>query len=102
MDVKDSGVAKGGGDQVEAHALGRRPWGRNSTLFAVILNVFLIRNLDQSMLKNVYFLVKNCKNRLTSLPWRLGLHTDPCVVTPAYYYKFLVLNTFYSAQKRTK
>jgi len=33
--------------QVGARALGRRPWGRNSTLFAVILNVFLSRNLDQ-------------------------------------------------------
>jgi len=37
-------------------ALGRRPWGRNSTLFTDILNVFLSRNLDQSMLKNAYFL----------------------------------------------
>jgi len=44
---------------VGARALGRRPWGRNITLFAVILNVFLIRNLDQSMLKNAYFFVKN-------------------------------------------
>jgi len=43
-----SGVASGG--QVGAHALGRRSWGRNSTLFAVILNAFLSRNLDQSML----------------------------------------------------
>jgi len=41
-----------------AHALRRMPWGRNSTLFAVILNVFLSRNLDQSMLKNAYFLEK--------------------------------------------
>jgi len=36
---------------VGARALGYRPWGRNSTLFAVILNMFLSRNLDQSMLK---------------------------------------------------
>jgi len=32
-------VAQQGG-QVGARFLGRRPWGRNSTLFAVILNVF--------------------------------------------------------------
>jgi len=31
-----SGVARGGGGQVGARALGRRPWGRNSTFFAVI------------------------------------------------------------------
>jgi len=43
---------------------GTRPVGRNSTLFAVILNVFLSRNLDQSKLKNAYFL-RNCKNRLS-------------------------------------
>jgi len=49
---------------VRERALGRRTWGRNSTLFAVILNVFLSRNLDQIMLKNAYFLGKNCKSRL--------------------------------------
>jgi len=37
-----SGVARG---QVGARALGRRSWGHNSTLFAVILNVLLSRNL---------------------------------------------------------
>jgi len=42
--LKASGVASGG-----------RPCGRKSTLFAVILNVFLSRNLDQIMLKNAYF-----------------------------------------------
>jgi len=31
----NSGVARGGGGQVGARALGRRPWGRHSTLFAV-------------------------------------------------------------------
>jgi len=35
--------SKGEGGQ---RALGRRPWGRNSTLFAVILNVPISRNLD--------------------------------------------------------
>jgi len=34
------GGGGGGGGQVGARALGHRPWGRNSTLFAVILNVF--------------------------------------------------------------
>jgi len=52
------------GEQVGARALGCRPWGRNSTLFAVILNLVLSGNLDQSMLKNAYFL-ENCKNRLS-------------------------------------
>jgi len=35
---------------VEARAL-----GRNSIVFAVILNVFLSKNLDQRMLKNAFF-----------------------------------------------
>jgi len=52
-----SGVARGGG-QMEARALGRRLWDRKSTLFAVILNVFISRNSDQSILKNAYFLRK--------------------------------------------
>jgi len=39
-----SGVARGGGMRPGAEAL-----GSNSTLFAVILNVFLSRNLDQSI-----------------------------------------------------
>jgi len=50
-----SGIA---GGQVGARALGRRPWERNSTVFAVILNIFLSDNLDQSMLKNANFLGK--------------------------------------------
>jgi len=57
------GFGSGGGgghggvtrEQVMARALECRPWQRNSTLFAVILNVFLSKSLDQSMLKNVYF-----------------------------------------------
>jgi len=36
---------------VEARALGRRPWGRTSTLFAVIYKPTLGKNLDQNMLK---------------------------------------------------
>jgi len=59
LPVTSSGVERGG--QVGAHALGRKPWGRNSTLFAVILNAFLSKNLDQSMLKNAYFLGKTVK-----------------------------------------
>jgi len=50
---------------VGARALGRRRWERSSTLFTVILNVFLSRNLDQSMLKMRIFLEKNCKNRFS-------------------------------------
>jgi len=43
---------QGRGGQVGARTMGHRPWGRNSTLFANILNEFLSRNLDQSMLKS--------------------------------------------------
>jgi len=46
---------------VRTPALGAMPWGRNSTLFTVILNVFLSRNLDQNMLKNAYFYEKTVK-----------------------------------------
>jgi len=53
--VADSGVVRGRG-QVGARAL-----RAHSTLFAVILNVYLSRNLDQSMLKNAYFLEKTLK-----------------------------------------
>jgi len=73
------------GGQVGARALGRRPWRRISTLFAVILNVILSRNLDQRMLKNAYFLGKNCKN----LP--------PTITTLSSL--FLMLNAFYFAKK---
>jgi len=34
------------GGQVGARALGRRPWGLISTLFAIILKRILSRNLD--------------------------------------------------------
>jgi len=96
--------------------VGARALGRNSTLFAVILNVCLSRNLDQSMLENAYFL-ENCKNRLSiggSAPEppvglrRLGAPLpDPRVVSLVSYYNpcrvyFLVENAFYSAQKRNK
>jgi len=40
---------------VGARALGRRPWGRISTLFVVIEKRVLSKNFDQSMLKNAYF-----------------------------------------------
>jgi len=50
---------------VGARALERRPWGRNSTHFALIFNIFLSRNLDQSELKNAYILGKSCKDRLS-------------------------------------
>jgi len=53
------------------------------TFCAVILNVFLSRNLDQSMLKNAYFWGESCKNRL-----RFG-GSDPSVLTPACYYNFV-------------
>jgi len=50
-----SGGEGGGGGQVGTRALGRRPWERNSTHFAVSLNVYLSRKLDQSMLKICVF-----------------------------------------------
>jgi len=101
---------------VGSRALGRRPWGRNSTLFSVILNVFLSRSLDQSMLKNAYFLGKNCKNRLSvgssapepsfaSSGWGLRSQTPALLLSSTittYSSLFLVLNAFYSAQKRNK
>jgi len=64
MKTRPSGVTRGEGEQVGACTLGRRPWGCNSTFFAVILNVFLSINLDKSMLKNAYILGKNGKNHL--------------------------------------
>jgi len=54
--------SKGGGGQVGARAL-----GRNNT-FCNILNMFLSRNLDQSMLKMRIFWEKSCKNRLAPEP----------------------------------
>jgi len=43
---------------VGARAPEGRPWGHISTLFAVIQKRVLKINLDQSMLKNAYFLEK--------------------------------------------
>jgi len=85
-----------------ARALGRRPWERNSTLFAVILNVFLSRNVDQSIpyLKMRIFLEKTIKSsqrrgiRLPNprlLPEAEAPPPDPGVVTPVYYYNFVEL-----------
>jgi len=77
-----------------ACALGCRPWWRNSTLYAVILNVFLSKNLDQNMLKNACFLEKTVKIVSASgdpppklrLLRRLGYLR---VATPIYYYNFV-------------
>jgi len=75
--------------------VGARALGRNSTLFAVILNVFLIRNLDQSMLKNASFLGKTVKIVSASgapspnphlPPAAGGSAPEPRVVTSAYCY----------------
>jgi len=55
-----SGVARGGG-QVGAPPK-RRSWERINTLFQPFKHVFLSRNLDQNVPKNVYFLEKSCKN----------------------------------------
>jgi len=62
---------------VGARALGRRPWGCNSILFAVILNVFLSRN--------AYFLEKSVKIVSASG----APPPDPRADTPAYYYNFV-------------
>jgi len=89
------GRSKGGGEQVGARALGRRPSGRISTLFVVILSVFLSRNLDQSMLKMHIFWKKTLKFVSASgaeppnprLPPAAGSSAPiPRVVTPACYY----------------
>jgi len=50
--------------RIRKRVLRRRPWGRNSTFFAVIVSVFLSRNLNQSMFKNAFFR-GDCKNRLS-------------------------------------
>jgi len=98
---------------VGARALGRRPWGCNSTLFAAFLNVFLSRNLDQSMLKNAYFLGKNCKNRLSvegsapeppfaSSGWGLRPQTTAFLLPPTITNlssSFLVLNAFFRSKE---
>jgi len=84
---------------VGALALRRRPWGRNCTLFAVILNVFLRRNFDQSMLKMRIFWEKNC-NELPFASGGSALLLPPYITTLLC--SFLVLNAFYSVQERTK
>jgi len=74
--------------------VGARALGRNSTLFVVILNVFLSRNFNQSMLKNAYFLEKKTV-KVVSTPFclrRLGVPPPELrVVTPAYYYNVVEL-----------
>jgi len=74
-------------------------WRRNSTLFAVILNVFLSRNLDQSVLQNKYFLGKTVSASGAPPP-------DPHVLTPVYDYNFVEYvssaKCIFSAQKKTK
>jgi len=69
-----------------ARALGRRPWGRNSTLFAVILNMFLSRNLDQDLLNNAYFLGKKTVKIVSASG---APPPDHRVVISAYYYNFV-------------
>jgi len=90
---------------VEARALGCRPWERNSILFAVILNVFFSRNLDQRMLKNAYFGGKTVKvvSAFASGGWALRPQTLALLLPPAITTLsslFLVLNAFYSAHKK--
>jgi len=87
-------VAKQGGSGGDTLPQCRRPWGRISTLFAVIKKRLLSRNLDQSILKHTYFWKKNCKNRLSARPSdcfrRLGAPApDPRFVTTTYYYRFI-------------
>jgi len=79
---------------VRARALGRRPWGRNSLLFAVILNVFLSRNLDQNMLKMRIFWEKTVKIVSASA----SLLLPPTITTLSS--SFLLGNAFYPAQKK--
>jgi len=70
---------------------GHAPWGAGfggatAQFFAVIQNVFLNRNINQSMLKNAYFLGKKCKNRLSG--WGLCPQT-PALLLPPRYYNFV-------------
>jgi len=108
-----SGVARRG--RVGACVLGRRPWARNSTVFAVILNVFLSKNFDQSMLINAYLLEKTVKivsalgaPSNTHLPQAAGgsAPRPPVLLLPSTITSLsnslLVLNASYSAQKITK
>jgi len=91
--VYPSGVAReaSGGTRSGAQAL-----KAYQHIFAVIKKRVLSRNLDQSMLKNAYFLEKNLKKspqrRGPQTPVclrRLGATTSNlCVITPDYYYNF--------------
>jgi len=84
--------------------------GAQQQIFAVILNVFLRRNLDQNMLKNAYFLGKTVKIvsasfAFASSGWGLRPQTPtlllpPTITTLSSF--FLVLNEFYFAQKSIK
>jgi len=67
-------------------ALGRRPWGRNSTLFAIILNMFLSRNLDKVCLKMPILWEKKTVKIVSASP-----PLDPRVVISAFYYNFVEL-----------
>jgi len=100
----DSGVASGG-TRPGAQALRAQ-----QHIFAVILNVFLSRNLDQSMIKNEYFWEKSVKIVLavggsapnpSFHPQTPALLLPPTIIT-ALASLFLVLDAYYSAQKRTK
>jgi len=61
--------SKGGGSK-----WGHVPWGSGlagaTAHFLQSLNVFLSRNLDQSMLKNAYFWRKTVKILSASIQWR--------------------------------
>jgi len=105
-----SGVARGegasGGTRPGAQALGVQ----QHTFYSHFKRV-LSRNLDQSMLKNAYFL-ENCKNRLSvggSVPeplfasggWGIRPQTPALLLPPTITTlssSFLVLNVFNSTQ----
>jgi len=98
-----------------ARALGRRSWGRISTLFCSHLKRVLSKNLDQSTFKNAYFLEKY-KNRLSiggSAPeppyasggWGLHPQTPGSLLTSTIQTlscSFLAFNAFHYPRKRTK
>jgi len=92
----NSGVTRGasGGTRPGAQAL-----GAHQHTFCSHLKMHLSRNLDQSMLKNAYFLEKDVKNRRSvggsapELPlasggcWRRS--QTPALLLPPYYYNFV-------------
>jgi len=86
------GVARGGGASGGTRP-GAQTLGRTSILFAVIYKRVLSRNIDQSLLKNAYFLEKTVKNRrsvggsapeppLASGGWGLGSQTPALLLSP--------------------